>query len=160
MNGTIRRAETSEAAALTAIAHEAKRHWGYPEEWIELWKPALTVTPEFIARHEVFVTQVEGEVAGFYALIQNADGRWDLDHLWIRPRWMGLGLGRKLFGHAAGRLAEIASGAVFGIEADPNAESFYLRMGARRTGQIARNWQGVERVLPYLEYTHEERGNW
>jgi hypothetical protein len=37
------------------------------------------------------------------------------------------------------------------IEADPNAEPFYLRMGARRVGEITRAWGGeVRRTLPYL----------
>ena len=40
----IRRAQPHEAAALTDIAHRAKRHWGYAEELITLWRDALTVT--------------------------------------------------------------------------------------------------------------------
>lgn len=29
----IRRAVPTDASALTAVAHAAKRHWRYPEEW-------------------------------------------------------------------------------------------------------------------------------
>ena len=38
----VRRAMPDEAEALTEIAHAAKRHWGYPENWIERWKANLT----------------------------------------------------------------------------------------------------------------------
>lgn len=37
------------------------------------------------------------------------------------------------------------------IEADPNAEGFYLRMGARRTGESVYRIEGRRRVLPLLK---------
>ena len=42
----IRRAVSGDAAGLTAVAHAAKRHWGYPESWIALWERELTVSAE------------------------------------------------------------------------------------------------------------------
>ena len=51
----IRRATPDEADTLTSIAHAAKRHWNYPEKWIEQWRSDLTITPEFIAKNEVYV---------------------------------------------------------------------------------------------------------
>ena len=54
MNVAIRAARPDDAEALTRLAHAAKRHWRYPEEWIALWRPGLTVTPEFIATHPVY----------------------------------------------------------------------------------------------------------
>jgi predicted GNAT family N-acyltransferase len=65
---------------------------------------------------------------------------------------MGHGLGRRLFEHAVAHLHQVAPGAVLGIEADPNAEAFYRHMGARRVGEVTRDWEGVRRVLPYLEF--------
>jgi len=38
------------------------------------------------------------------------------------------------------------------IESDPNAEGFYLRMGARRIGIKAAEVDGVQRELPVLVY--------
>jgi hypothetical protein len=37
-----------------------------------------------------------------------------------------------------------------GIEADPNAEGFYKRMGASHVGEIVYEIDGRERVLPLL----------
>jgi len=62
---------------------------------------------------------------------------------------MGLGLGRTLFDHAVRRAAGLGA-EVLGIEANPNAEVFYRRMGVRRVGEIVYNLDGRERVLPLL----------
>ncbi|MDX6384664.1 MAG: hypothetical protein QOK48_2237, partial [Blastocatellia bacterium] len=55
MDVHIRRAIPDEAAVLTEIAHAAKRHWGYPEKWIQHWQTDLTITPQFIVNHEMYV---------------------------------------------------------------------------------------------------------
>jgi hypothetical protein len=39
------------------------------------------------------------------------------------------------------------------IEADPNAEGFYLHMGARRDGERISAVTGTRRVIPRLVYT-------
>ena len=43
----IRKAHSVDAEALPAIAHAAKRHWRYSEEYIGLWRDDLTVTTDF-----------------------------------------------------------------------------------------------------------------
>jgi len=140
----IRRAQESDAAELTRIAHEAKRYWGYPERWIELWRDDLTFSPEFIAGHEVYVAEEGGEALGCYGLAGAA-----LEHFWIRPSAMGKGLGRRLFEHA--RAAAAGAGvSVLEIDSDPNAEPFYLRMGAVRVGEVRSEVDGQPRVRPLL----------
>lgn len=146
----IRQARASEAGQLTDIAIRSKQHWGYPNTWIDLWRQALTVTPEYIDQHHLFVAE-QNEILGFYALV--VEPHRELDHFWVRQEAMGRGIGRLLFQHAADSMRRIAPGATFAIEADPNAESFYLHMGARRVGEIQRNWDGLIRVLPLLEFT-------
>mgnify|MGYP003337409735 CR=1 FL=1 len=49
---TILRAQPEDHQVLTEIAHAAKRHWGYPESWIEEWRYFLTVLPEDIANKD------------------------------------------------------------------------------------------------------------
>ncbi|HTO03326.1 MAG TPA: hypothetical protein VL069_06475, partial [Opitutus sp.] len=63
----IDRAKPSDAAALTALAFAAKRHWGYPESWIQAWTEQLTITPEFIGAHPTVVALREGEPLGVAA---------------------------------------------------------------------------------------------
>lgn len=144
------RAGPEDAAVLTAIAFAAKRHWGYPERWIELWRSILTVHPEFVASHETWAAVLDGRITGFYALGEK-DGRADLLHLWVLPEFMGRGVGRALFEHGTGRVAELGC-AELEIESDPNAEGFYLRMGARRAGVNVSTVDGHRRELPVLIY--------
>ncbi len=144
----ILKARPGDAEALTRISFAAKRYWGYPERWIERWKEALTITPDFVRRNEVYAAIVEGQMVGFYAL--GGEGRkMELEHLWVLPERMGAGVGRALFDHAVRAAASLGADVV-GIEADPNAEGFYRRMGARRVGEVSYPIDGQERILPLM----------
>jgi N-acetylglutamate synthase-like GNAT family acetyltransferase len=148
MDLQIRQAKPEEAALLTQIAHEAKRHWGYPESWIEQWRNDLTITPEFIATNEVFVGVFDREVAGCCALV-TSDNLAELEHMWIRPQYIGSGVGRALFLRVKERAADLAI-PVLELSADPNAEGFYERMGARRIGEVPAEMEGTPRILPRM----------
>src|SRR5438552_6921210 len=102
MEFQIRRAKAKEAAVLTEIAHAAKRHWGYPENWIEHWEDDLTITPDFIAKHEVYVAMIGDDIAGCCALVID-DAQAELEHMWVKPEHIGIGVGKALFMHVAGR---------------------------------------------------------
>ena len=115
---------------------------------MESWREGLTIAPEFVRRNEVHVAVVEGEPVGFYALVGEGR-RIELEHLWVLPERMGMGLGRALFEDAVDRAATLGADTV-GIEAGPNAEGFYRRMGARHAGEISYELDGRERVLPLL----------
>ena len=144
----IGRASPGDADALTRIAYAAKRYWGYPERWISHWSESLTITPEFVRDNEVYAAVVGGEPFGFYALAGTGH-ELELEHLWVSPAWIGSGAGRLLFEHAMDRAASRGAKHVE-IEADPNAEGFYLRMGARRAGENVYEIEGQRRVLPRM----------
>ena len=151
MDVQIRRATPDEAATLTAIAHAAKRHWGYPEEWIERWKVDLTIAPDLIANNEVFVAIVSDEIAGCCALVVN-DSLAEIEHMWIKPEQIGSGVGRALFDHVRDRANELHLPALE-LSADPNAEGFYARMGAARVGEVRADMDERTRVLPRMRIT-------
>jgi GNAT superfamily N-acetyltransferase len=145
----IRRARPHEAALLTEIAHAAKRHWGYPERWMAEWRGALTITPDQVERDDVWLAEVDGVTAGFHCV--SVDGeRATLEHLWLAPEMIGRGLGAALFRHAAGVSAERGARTLV-IDSDPNAEGFYLRMGAVSRGEVRADVAGTARTLPRLE---------
>ena len=151
----IRRATGRDAESLTLIAFAAKRYWGYPERWIEHWSETLTITPEFVGDSGVYAAFSDGEPFAFYALTGTGD-RLELDHLWVSPVWIGSGIGRLLFEHAMHEAASRGASTVE-IEADPNAEGFYLRMGARRVGEDVYEIEGQRRALPLMEVDLEHR---
>jgi len=142
----IRRARSADTEELTRIAHAAKRFWGYPEKWIRLWKPDLTVTSEFVRNQVVFCAVRGSTIVGFYAL--SGDGqRRELEHMWVDPEAIGAGVGRLLFGHLLRHLRRQGVTKLM-IASDPNAEGFYRKLGARRAGSIASRPAG--RRLPLL----------
>jgi GNAT superfamily N-acetyltransferase len=144
------RARPEHAEALTEIAHAAKRHWSYPESWLEAWRDVLTMRPEFIAGNIAYIAREDGRAIGFYVLTTENDGI-HLDHLWIVPVAMRRGVGRALFEHAAAQAGGLGFNSIK-IEADPNAEGFYQRMGARRTGTRISEVGGTRRELPLMEW--------
>jgi len=145
----IQQASTEHAETLTQIALEAKRHWGYPEHWIKHWESDLTITPEFIKNNHVYVAEYDGEIRGFYALCE-VDDRAELEHIWVRPSFIGTGIGKELFLDAMERAARLNVSEVE-LSADPNAEGFYQRMGARKIGEVDSEVDGQPRKLPRMK---------
>jgi len=143
---TIRRARPADARELTAVAHAAKRQWGYPARWIRRWRAALTVTSAFVRAHPVYAAVRDGEVVGFYAL-SRAGACFELEHMWVRPDHRGAGIGRRLMRHALARIRALR-GRRLEVASDPNAVGFYRRLGARRVGSVAATPRG--RRLPLL----------
>jgi N-acetylglutamate synthase-like GNAT family acetyltransferase len=144
----IRKAATADAAILTSIAHDAKRHWGYPEHWLAHWQEDLTITPDFVAANQVYVAEREGTLLGFYALVIKNE-KAELDHMWVGPAHIGSGVGKELFLHAMQTAAGQSIGSVE-ILSDPNAAGFYRKMGAHQVGEETSEIDGQPRTLPRL----------
>ena len=155
MKTRIRRATPDETDTLTAIAHAAKRHWGYPEKWIEHWRTDLTLSSDFIANNEVYVAVIEDRIAGCCALVLS-DSLAELEHMWIDPQQMGTGIGRALFEHVTKRARQLGVNELE-LSADPNAEGFYERMGAERIGEVRSEIDGQPRVLPRMRIDVSQR---
>lgn len=145
----IRPATSDEATALTQIALDAKRYWGYPEHWITYWESDLTISPEFVNDNQVFVFDSDGEIRGFYALCINANAA-ELEHMWVAPQYIGTGIGKELFLDAMDRAATFDVDEVQ-LTADPNAAGFYERMGAKKIGEANSTIDGQPRTLPRMK---------
>jgi GNAT superfamily N-acetyltransferase len=143
------RAGPKDAGELTAIAFRAKAHWGYPESWLRRWEKALTVSPDYVRDTPTFAAVRGSRVVGFFSLLVRGRDA-SLEHLWVFPPDMGKGVGSALFAAAEG-VARSAGAARLKIESDPNAEAFYVRMGAVRCGSAPAAMDGNERCLPLLE---------
>ena len=146
---SIRKATPEEAGLLSTVTLAAKRHWNYPEKWIQIWLPLLTITPEYILENETWVAVEGKKCIGYYSLKQDDESLW-LDNLWVLPEFMGQGIGKRLFHHALER-SRLLGVTILKIEADPNAQNFYEKMGARKIGEHHTEVDGVPRVLPVME---------
>lgn len=142
----IRKGVVADADQLTEIAHSAKQYWGYPADWIKLWQKDLTITVQYIDENPVYVAECDRPVAGFVGLdMQGVEA--EIDHLWVLPEYMGLGIGRQLvhrvLDHCKSHGVERLS-----VASDPNAAEFYRSMGAAHQGQVEST--PVPRKLPLL----------
>ncbi len=150
----IRRAHESEAQHLSSIAFESKAHWTYSSSQLAAWRDDLTVSPDAVSSCPTYVAELEGRVVGFFMLVPSSPN-WRLEHFWVSPSSMGRGVGRALLSHAA-RLAAEAGAPALAIDADPNAEQFYLAFGAERVGSLAAQIEGAPgRERPQLLLTTE-----
>ena len=144
----IREGVLEDADQLTEIAHTAKQYWGYPADWIKLWHKDLTITVQYIDENPVYVAEYNRPVAGFLGLnMQGVEA--EIDHLWVLPEYMGLGIGQQLVycaldhctSHGVERLR---------VASDPNAVEFYCRMGAELQGHVEST--PAPRKLPLLQF--------
>jgi GNAT superfamily N-acetyltransferase len=147
---TIVEAEAADAATLTEIAFAAKRHWGYPESWIQSWETSLTVTAEDICTRPFHIAELENEKVGFYGLLLENNRAALVDHLWVRPSAIRRGIGRALFLHAE-TTARTLGATLLKITSDPHAEGFYRHMGAITCGHQSAAMDPRPRFLPLME---------
>lgn len=145
----ISRAQPEHTNLLTAIAISAKRHWNYPEAWIQHWLPQLTISEEYITTNEVWMMLDEEKPIAFYSISQSEEG-CELGHLWVLPEYIGKGIGKQLFNHVRERCKVLDIHRLI-IYSDPNAQAFYEKMGAKKIGEDYSDLFGEERVLPMME---------
>ncbi len=128
-------ARAEDAAELTELALRSKAHWGYGEEFMAVWRADLTITAEDCASGRIGVTEEDGRVVGFYQIGGKAPEGALMD-LFVEPKAMGQGVGRRLLERAKRQARELGF-ASLSIHSDPHAEGFYIKMGARRVGSVA-----------------------
>ena len=145
----VRPAQPEEHGALSALARAAKAHWGYDAADLARWNDDLRISAESIARQPTYVAEHNGQRAGFVQLSLATDAAV-LEHLWVAPEHMRKGIGRLLL--RCGLAVATAWGCrEVRIDADPNAERFYVACGARRIGAIEAPVVGApRRVRPQL----------
>jgi N-acetylglutamate synthase-like GNAT family acetyltransferase len=146
----LREAEPGDAGMLSELALRSKAYWGYSEDLMAAFRIVLTMAPEDLAATRGVVAELSGRAVGFATVLPiPPDG--ELSNLWVEPAKIGSGVGRLLWEHAV-RTAREAGMRDLYIEADPNAEGFYLAMGAERVGECP-SGAVPGRVLPLLLFS-------
>ena len=132
----IREARPTEAPALTEIAFAAKRYWGYSDAAMAQWTRTLTVSARSIARNPTWVAADATDRSLGFCMVWTDGRAWELEHLWVAPASIRRGIGKALLSTAL-QFARARGADSLRIDADPNAEGFYLACGARRIGMVA-----------------------
>lgn len=144
-----RKAEASDAPALSDLAFRSKAHWGYAPAQLDAWRENLTLSPHWVSLHPTHVAEIGGRIAGFFALLAE-HGQWKLEHFWVAPEAMGQGVGRSMLTSAMAVARQVGASELI-IDSDPNAEGFYQACGAIRIGSLPAPIEGEpHRELPVL----------
>jgi len=151
---SFRSASPADAHRLTGLALRAKAHWGYPNDWMNEWRQELTINPDYIQANSVVLAEQNSQLIGFFGLEFHRPGSAWLQHLWVEPALIGRGFGRDLF-ECACETARTRGAESLEFVADPNAEPFYLHLGATRVGLEQSSILGIPRLLPRMLYRLE-----
>lgn len=154
----IREAKESDSNSLTEISYAAKRYWNYPEEYFDIWKSELTITPKYINENVVYLAEDEAKVLGYFSIVENKEDFWSgqvfvkkgfwLEHVFIWPDYIGKRVGAELISFAKElcRKKNIHSLLIF---SDPNAKGFYDKVGAKYIEESPSSIQG--RTVSFYE---------
>ena len=146
----LRRARPNEAAGLSALAMRSKASWGYDQDFMTRVAPEFAITAEMFSHSRIVIAHDAEELLGYYRLqLRGADETY-LHDLFVDPTAIGTGIGRLLFESAVADARDAGARAIV-FESDPNAEPFYLHLGAIRTGRN-QSLSDSKRLLPVMQY--------
>jgi GNAT superfamily N-acetyltransferase len=132
---TIRRARPSEAGVLSELALQSKGHWGYEEDFLAACRDDLSLSSDDVVTSLVYVYSKGEAILGYYRLLPQGDGAAELDALFVEPAAIGQGIGKRLWQHAVATATALGCTEIV-LQSDPQAEGFYLAMGALRSGEL------------------------
>ena len=148
MDLLIRAPAIAELPVLSELCLRSKAVWGYDEAFLEACRRELTLEAGDLEFSRIAVAVRGDRLLGVVQVRMAAEGEADLAKLFVAPEAMRSGVGRALFAWA--REIACSLGAVrMMIEADPEAASFYRRLGARDAG-LAASGSIAGRMLPKL----------
>ena len=145
---TIQKAIPGDHEILTQITKKSKAYWGYSNEQIEDWSPFLTVTEEYIETNSVFNLMLDNQIIGYYSFFHESENSIKLDNLFVLPDFIGKGFGKLLMNDFLVGLQDLSVQKVV-LNSEPNAESFYIKFGFVKIGQIETSIK--DRYLPIME---------
>jgi len=147
---TLRAATLGDATALTRLALRAKASWGYDAAFMEACREELTVTPNMLAAWRFWVAELGRVIVGMIALDAEGEAA-HLEFFFVDPDHQGQGIGRALMAAFNAACRELGFTRVE-VDADPNAEAVYQRLGYRTVG-YAPSGSIPGRMLPRMQLT-------
>ncbi len=131
-----RDAIANETAYLSSLALRSKAHWGYSKEFMQACIDELSVTATHIEsnQYHCVVAITDEEILGFYMLEGQFGDAIELGGMFVDPAHIGTGVGKALMDKAKQHAMHLGA-SIMSIQADPNAEDFYLAAGGVPIGK-------------------------
>lgn len=147
----IRRATKDDVNDLSTLAMRSKAYWGYSKEYMDEFKHELTIKPEWIEKNPTFIAESRGTMVGFAGLTStDKPDTGEVYFLFIAPECIGFGYGSDLWKRCLEESKKLGWTSLM-IHSDPNAEEFYLKMGAVKIGE--KPYPSIPgRVSPLLKF--------
>ena len=131
---TMRLARPSERHALERLQRRSSLHQPMYRAQLAAHPDAIHLPGEQIAAGLVRVAEQDGAVVGFAVLLERCGDTCELDGLFVEPRWMRTGVGRRLVEDAK-RIARGRGARRIDVVANPQAVKFYAAVGFVPVGQ-------------------------
>lgn len=144
----IKKAIPSDAEKLSDLTIRSKSYWKYGDDQIEKWKSELTITSAYILTSEVYNLFEGNKLMAYYAYFSLDEERVKLDNMFIHPDFIGRGFGNLLMNDFIDRARRQGYKKVE-LDADPNAEEFYKKLGFKSIGKVQSSIKN--RFLPTME---------
>src|SRR3569833_879059 len=128
-----RAARPDEAGTLSELILRSKAYWGYDEAFLAGCREDLRLRSGDVVARRTVVAERDGRVLGV-ATLDGDPPHGELGLLFVEPDAIGGGVGRTLYHHLQEQTNQ-QNNTQLTIESDPNAEAFYLAMGADRVRQ-------------------------
>ncbi len=140
--------EAEDYTKLTDICHNAKKHWGYPDYLIDLWKDDLTITPRFIRNNYVLKVENERqEILGFGSILKDSvNSVYEITHLWVLPACISNSVGKFLLENLEKKASHQNT---VKVVSDPNMVPFFQKYGYQKVGEVKSKPDG--RKLPLMK---------
>lgn len=132
----IRQPFENEIDDLTSLAMKSKSYWGYDYTFMRTCVEELTVTKNHLNHHTIFAAESRKHLIGFYILQEIDEASIEMTFMFVDPKYIGTGLGKLLFKHAASQAKEAGYKNII-IQSDPFAGAFYEKMGCKKIGKKA-----------------------
>lgn len=129
---SIRTARLEERASLEALQRRASLANPEDRPHLEAHPDAIQLPGEQIERGEVHVAEVDGQIVGFAAIVEEAD-HLELDGLFVEPDRWRQGIGAALVDVAAHQARR--RGLALMVVANAQAQGFYARCGFSAEGE-------------------------
>ncbi|MFK7813109.1 MAG: GNAT family N-acetyltransferase [Maribacter sp.] len=144
----IKKALKTDAKVLTELTIRSKSHWGYGKKQIEEWRAELIITEKYIKQNHIYKLEIDTLAIGFYAYRSENETDIKLDYLFVEPKYIRKGYGQLLMSDFIKRIENSEFERVI-LDADPNAEEFYNKLGFRVIGKLKSTIKN--RFLPIME---------